>query len=151
MEIKPHIGYGNIKFGMSEQEVIKLLGRPTHRAVLTEEGEPEDVTLEYENHGVDLSFTADDAYRLGAITFYHTYYLLNGIEFIDMSEADLLREAPKAGIHDLELDFNEDETYGKNYASDELGLLFWVLEGVVDSVSILPQYADNEEDIIWPE
>lgn len=150
MEIKPHIGFGKIKFGLTEKQVIQLLGAPSHREVNAEAGEPDDVTLEYEKYGIDLTFAADDESKLGAITFYAKDYVLSGVSFIGVSEKELLSKAQKLGIKDLELDFDEDDLDAKNYSSDEQGLLFWILDGVVDSISILPEYEDNGDDVIWP-
>lgn len=150
MDIKPHIGFGKIKFGLTEAQVTKLMGKPSHREINDEEGEPDDVTLEYETYSIDLTFAADDGHKLGAITFYAKDYLLFGNSYIGLSEQELLKKIAKAGVTDLELDFEEEEVDSKNYSSDSQGLLFWIQDGVVDSVSLLPEYEDNGDIVIWP-
>jgi hypothetical protein len=150
MNIKPHFGFGRVKFGLSEKEVTKMLGKPSIRESELELGEPEDITMEYEAHGVDLTFSADDDFKLGAMTFYGNSHELFGMNFIGIGETKLLKYAKQTGIHDLVLDEDSEEPLDKNYTSDAFCLLFWIQEGIVDSISILPEYAENGNDIIWP-
>ncbi len=150
MEIKPHIGFGKVKFGQSEKEVTAILGKPSLREKNTAEDEPEDITLEYDEQGIDLLFSADDDYRLGSVTFYGREFSLNGVSFIGSKESELKAKAKKAGISDLELDDEFDEENPKNYVSESKGILFWIQDDILDAISILPAYADNGDDVIWP-
>ena len=83
MNIFPKIGVDNIKLGMKQKDVKALLGAPTN----IEKVEEEDI-WEFEN-GLELSFQAEDSYRLSSITVMADSALLDSKPIVGISESDL--------------------------------------------------------------
>jgi hypothetical protein len=151
IEIIPHRGFGLIKFGMTKETVESIIGKPTD--VYDEEMDGiTEIVVDYENIGVDLSFSSADNYKLGTMSFYEVDTRLFGEEFIGLTEDELLDMAEQVGISDLELEDDFDEIDSKDYYSDAHGISFWVQDGVVDSITVFPAYdPEDEETVIWPE
>lgn len=151
IEILPHKGFGLVKFGMTKDKVESQLGKPSEVYEEEVDGVTE-IVVDYENIGVDLSFSSADNFRLGTMSFYESDTRLMGVEFIGLTEEELLTKANSAGITDLELEDDFEDLDSKDYYSDEFGLSFWLQEGVVDSITVFPAYdPEDEERAIWPE
>lgn len=148
IEIIPFVGYGQIKFGQSIEQVKLLLGEPTDSTREKHDDGTEDITLLYGEQGVELSFMSEDDFRLGLISCYSPNFTLDGIAYTGMSELDFLKTAKYDDIN-LEDDFSELKA--KDYTIDSKGLSVWVQEGYVNSITLFPQYTADDEDIIWPE
>ncbi len=59
-EIKPLKGFGDIKFGVSQDEVLKLLGEPSEKETIDVEGEIHEVEVwSYWDDGHSLYFEKD--------------------------------------------------------------------------------------------
>lgn len=150
MEIKPLVGFKDIKFGLSKEQVIEALGEPHSEDTSNFEDGSSDVAMVYNELGVTLVFSSDDDFRLSSVTFYTSDATLFDEKFIGKSEEFLLENAESKGISDLTLDDDFEELEAKDYASEKLGLAFWVQQGVLDSITIFPEYDEQGEEIIWP-
>ena len=153
MEIQPFVGAGNIRFGLTEAEAIELLGEPSERkAESYVEGSENDieVLVTFEDAGMDLNFSAEDDYRLTTITFTDSSYTLFGVNYIGRSESFLLDLHSKNGLADLRLDDDFDFIEAKDYCSDVHGLSFWIEEGMVVSITIMPRFSEDGDTILWP-
>ncbi len=64
MVLKPKIGIDNIKFGMTEKEVISILGKPDRR-YLEEDTDDNEIVLEWKNRLLRLTFYQDKNKRFG--------------------------------------------------------------------------------------
>jgi hypothetical protein len=60
MILEPGEGFDEIKFGMTEEEVIALLGEPNVRRIKDEEDEDRDIVYQYNELKVKLEFDAED-------------------------------------------------------------------------------------------
>lgn len=150
MEIKPHIGFKNIKFGFSKAQVIEALGEPDSEDTSNFEDGSSDIAMVYNELGVTLVFSSEDEFKLSSITFYTSDASLEGELLIGKSEEFLLETTKEKGMGKLFLDDDFEELEAKDYASEKLGLAFWVQQGVLDSITIFPEYDDQGEKIIWP-
>lgn len=108
-----------------------------------------DMILEYHHIGVDLTFSADDEFLLGSITFFSKDFLLKGISLIGLPEAEFLRKGTNI-YPDLRLDDDFIDQNAKDYISISNGLTFWIQDGVVENISIFPDYEDDNDTPIWP-
>ena len=147
---KPSIGFEVIKFGMSREEVKKILGEPSDTFEESLDGEM-DFTFEYEELGLELAFLEEDQHQLGLIVFYAPDTLLFDQEFIGLTEKEFLKLASEAGFEDLEKDDYDQQLTGYEYFSDEYGVSFWIEDGVVESISLLPESDMETGESIWPE
>lgn len=138
MNIFPKVGVDNIKLGMKQKDVQALLGEPTN----IDKVEEEDI-WEFEN-GLELSFQAEDSYRLSSITVMADAALLDSKPIIGITEAELENIFP---AFSLDEDFKKD---GKSFYADELQIMAWVFDSEVFNVVIFPEYDENTELPIWP-
>lgn len=138
MNIFPKVGVDNIKLGMNKKDVQAILG-----AAATIEKVEEEEIWEFES-GLELSFQAEDNYRLSSITVMAESALLDSKSIIGITESELESFFP--GFR-LDEDFNKD---GKSYYADELQIMAWVFDGEVFNVVIFPEYDEHTELPIWP-
>jgi len=138
MNIFPKVGVDNIKLGMNQKGVQAILGAPAN----IEKIEEEEI-WEYEN-GLELSFQAEDSYRLSSITVMADSALLDSKPIIGITESELENIF---SAFSLDEDFKKD---GKSYFADELQIMAWVFDGEVFNVVIFPEYNEHTELPIWP-
>lgn len=138
MNILPKVGVDNIKLGMSQQQIQALLGAPAN----IEKIEEEDI-WEFER-GLELSFQAEDSYRLSSITVMADSALLDSKPIIGITEAELEAIFPSFSLDE---DFKKD---GKSYYADELQIMAWVFDSEVFNVVIFSEYDEATELPIWP-
>jgi hypothetical protein len=151
--IQPFTGVGEAILGASEEKILAVLGKPT---IIKEEYYGQEKTeenlsriYEYEALQLELSFSADDDFRLSTITVYSTNASIDGITLIGLQEDQFIMEAMKLG-HGKPL-IDDDWRDYKDYVIDSLGLSFWISGDIVDNVTIFPQYDDTGNIPIWPQ
>jgi|TARA_B110000967_G_scaffold81728_1_gene84464 hypothetical protein len=147
IEIIPFVGFGQIKFGMTLEQVKTLLGEPTSSTKDKHEDGTDDVSLLYGEQGVELSFMSEDEYNLGLITCYAPTFTVDGTSYTGLSEADFLETAK---FEDLIQDEEFAEVDSKDYTADSKGLSFWIQDGFVESITLFPEYTADGEEIVWP-
>lgn len=108
-----------------------------------------DIILKYHSLGVDLTFSTDDNFRLGTITFYSKDFLLKGKSLIGLKETEFVMKSNLIFL-DIELDDDLKELNCKDYTSNSNGISFWINNGIVESISIFPNYKEDDETPIWP-
>lgn len=138
MNIFPKVGVDNIKLGMNQKDVQAILGAPANKEKVDEEE-----IWEFEG-GLELSFQAEDNYRLSSITVMADSALLDSKLVIGITESELESIFP---AFRLDEDFNQD---GKSYYADDLQVMAWVFDGEVFNVVIFPEYDESTELPIWP-
>lgn len=138
MNIFPKVGVDNIKLGMSQKDVQAILGEPENKEKVEEEE-----LWEFGN-GLELSFQAEDSYRLSSITVMADSAVLDSKLIIGITESELESIFP---AFRLDEDFKKD---GKSYYADELQIMAWVFDGEVFNVVIFPEYDESTELPIWP-
>ncbi len=70
-EIKIGEGLGDIKFGMSKEDLIKIVGDPTESDIYNASGEEDGYLTEswhYDDHEFSVSFDQEDNWRLTTIS-----------------------------------------------------------------------------------
>ena len=148
--IVPGVGFANLKFGMNEEEVISVLGKPDEVEVLDmDDGETVNMYY-YDEIGVSMSFDSMADMRMVEIAFENSDYTLNDNLFPGMSKELFVEHA--AGIGEFEIEDLTDEGSDVNelYSFEDKNINIWIREGVVDSIQIGPFWSDDEE-ILWPE
>ncbi len=148
-EIIPFVGFDQIRLGQTLGQTELLLGKPSEINKEIFRDESLDMIMKYHDLGVDLTFSADDDFLLGSITFLSRNYLLKGISLIGLPEDEFLRMG-SALYPDLQIDDHLTELNAKDYISDSNGLTFWIQDGIVESISIFPDYEDDDDTPIWP-
>lgn len=147
IEIQPFVGFGQIQFGQTIEQVKSLLGEPTNSTREKHEDGTDDISLLYGKQGVELSFMSEDDFRLGLITCYAPTYTLDGTAYTGLSEEDFKKTA---SFDDLKQDDEFAEPDTKDYTVESKGLSFWIQDGFVESITLFPEYSEDGEEIVWP-
>ena len=139
MKIIPKTGIDNIRLGMTKGEVQVKLGIPAGKDKTADEE-----IWEFDN-GLELSFQAEDNFRLSSITVMADSALLDAKPIIGISESELESIFPEFRLDE---DFKRD---GKSYYADELQIMAWVFDGEVFNLVVFPEYDEATEQPIWPQ
>lgn len=148
-EIIPYFGFDKIKFGLTLGQTQLLLGKSSENNKESYSDNSSDVILKYHNLGFNLTFSSDNDFRLGTITFYSKDFSLKGKKLIGLKETEFVMKSNLI-FSDLQLDDDFTELNSKDYTSNSNGISFWINNGIVESISIFPNYQKDNETPIWP-
>lgn len=82
MIVKPSVGFDQVKFGMTELEVIALLGKPDLIAV-DEDDDDQNIVYQYNDLKAKLTFYTNENNRLSYIRTTNPNAVINNINIID--------------------------------------------------------------------
>ncbi len=144
MLIKPLIGIDNIILGSSKEVIFELLGQPNS----SNSDEWPDGTISeswiYTASGLTLNFDSDDHYRLSTINSISKETKLDDLNIIGLNINTLIKDQPT-----IKLD--EDLTGGvKDYIHPEKEISFWVVNNIIENITIFPEYDNSSNLPIWP-
>lgn len=149
-DIKPGIGLGNLKFGMTKAEVKLMLGEPSFIDNYSHSDSDEDLTesWDYEDLELSLSFDEEEDWRLTMMSITSKHYQLEGISLIGMKEKYLLQKLETFDLGSLDLE--ETEVEGQKVIEvEEQSINFWLVDGVLDEIQWSPFFL-NDDTIKWP-
>lgn len=145
--IEPLKGFGDIKFGMSIDEVIKQIGEPTNYEELEpliDESENYCVLYEYKNKGFSLYFEGITSTVLSNISTENKDATLFGERVYSMNREQIIAFMKKNGYKD----FAEENEEGDDcIIYDDLMLDFYFKEGKLIDV-LWGVIVDSQGDII---
>jgi len=155
-EILPGVGLGMIKFGMTRDEVKKLIGKPDEIENLPgfeEEVNDELESWHYDEHEFSLVFDADYDWRLVSIAVSDPYFTFHGKNIIGMEKQETLDLLDNLGI---EISNEEDLSDAENpnlelIEAEDAGLMIWFADEEVIEIQILPDVEEDGETLIWPQ
>ena len=127
--IEPLKGYGNIKFGMSIDEVVGILGTPSNFEELDpiiEGNESSSILYDYDDMAVSICFEGTDKMLVSSISTINEDVTLFGEKIYDMNRNQIIELMKKNGYKE----FDEEEQEGDTcLIYDELMLDFYFNEG----------------------
>ena len=97
---------------------------------------------------LDLTFSAEYKFKLSTITAHSPDSELFGFKLIGMEEETFLKIAGGLGYGVPEI--GDDWEEYKDYFLDSIGLSFWISDGIVENITIYPEYDESGNTIIWP-
>jgi len=148
--ILPGVGFANLKFGMNEEEVVVIIGKPDEVEVQDmDDGESVSIYY-YDDLGVSMSFDSMADLRLVEIAFDDSEYTLQDNFSPGMSKELFLEHADELGNYDAEDLSDEGGDVNELYSFEETNINIWIVEGIVDSIQIGPNWSDDDEEILWP-
>lgn len=114
MEIKPKIGFDNIKYGMYRKDIIEILGKPNR--VITDEDDKFEERLEWNELKIRLTFQLDKNDKFTYLTSKNENMKFRGKQIIgmDINDAknilfsDLITEWEIDNYQFFETHFNEN-------------------------------------------
>lgn len=130
MKINPSIEQLDLKFGQTREEVEQTLGTPSSKDNIEVAEEAYCESWEYDAQQIELIFDSENGYKLSALTLTSNEVTVDDNEVIDIKEESLLKQFPL-----LVCDEEKDES-GYNYEHPTENLMFWILNGSVQSVTI---------------
>lgn len=112
MNINPKNGIGELLFGMKQQHVITLIGKPSKQFT----DEEKNVVYLYNQYKLRLTFYEEEEFRLGYMVISHPDTTLFDKKVIGSAPKDIQKEAPErvyksweiADEDGVESYFNED-------------------------------------------
>lgn len=149
-DIKPGIGLGNLKFGMSRAEVKLMLGDPSFIDNYSHSDSEEDLTesWEYEDLELSLSFDEEEDWRLIMMSITSKHYNLEGISLIGLKEKYLLQKLETFDLGSLDVEATEIDGQ-KVIEVEEQSINFWLMDGILDEIQWSPLFLDDDT-IQWP-
>ncbi|TLX76561.1 hypothetical protein E9993_06635 [Labilibacter sediminis] len=147
-------GFEEIRFGMTRQEVKKILGEPDEvdQYASSEESEDNTEAFHYDELELSVSFDEIDDWRLGSIAVSDSESTLEGLKLIGVSDEQLLEKVSALDLGEYEReDVSSPESPDHEVISFyNSSLNFWLEEGKVSEIQFGPIWDDENEEIIWP-
>ena len=151
LDIKPTVGLGELKFGMTRDKVSAILGQPDEIEIIQEDGEAVE-QWHYDEHEFSVLFSEQDDWKMLSIAISNEEATIEGVKFIGLSETELEDKLNVLGItEELEYeDLSTDEFPDHILVyCDELAMNFWLDQGIVGEIQWGPVMLDDET-IDWP-
>lgn len=136
MELKLKYGIDNIVFGMTEFDIVKILGNPDKIS----KDDNEDVFYQYNESKIRVTFLSDEQGKLGNISCANSKLLFKGKKIIGSSVAEV--KSLFNEIEDWEID--RYETFD-SYYNEEVNLTLNVEYDEITYIDIFVPFNDSDE------
>ena len=143
MRIEIGIGLGNLTFGMSQEKVISIMGKPD-KIVQTEP--LQDFDYYFNNYLIKIKFDSAENYRLYAIEVFNTKIFMFNQQLINKDKDEILALLKSNGYCDVK---QEDYELFETIFCEEIWSEFIFKFNKLRSISFSPLF-DNDDEIIWP-
>ena len=142
MEIKLKYGIDNLLFGMKEQDVTKILGKPDS----SYKDEDENVVFVYNSRKLRLTFYKEEDYRLGYMTTSNPIIKLFNTTLIGKNWSEIYPVLEKNKIKSFESDTAEGVV---SYFNEENWLFFHVDYNEIVKIELGAVFKEKEDDFDW--
>lgn len=151
-EIKIGIGLGDIKFGMTRDELKKLAGEPTEIDTFNASGDEDEYLTEswhYDDDEFSVSFDEEDNWKLTTISSSSENSVL-GEKLIGKKIDDVLSFLEKMGLGENELEDLSDENINQKLVSYlRASLNLWFENDILSEIQWGVLWSD-EDTPKWP-
>jgi len=152
-DIKVGVGLGDIKFGISKEDLVKLIGEPTEKDTYNASGEEEGYLTEswhYDEKEFSVSFDEEDNWRLTTIAVSSADFTLNGISVIGSTIDEALDLLKDTDLGDNELEDLSDEIVSQKLISFiDSSLNLWFEDDKLSEIQFGVLWED-EDTPKWP-
>ena len=138
MEIKLKYGIDNLLFGMKEQDVTKILGKPDTQY----KDEEENVVFMYNARKLRLIFYKEEAFRLGYMTTSNPIVKLFNTTLIGKNWSDVFLVLEKNKVKSFETDTVEGMM---SYFNEENWLFIHVDYNEIVKIEVGAVFSDKDE------
>ena len=142
MEIKLKYGIDNLLFGMKEQDVTKILGKPDS----SYKDEDENVVFMYNTRKLRLTFYKEEDFRLGYMTTSNPVVKLFNTTLIGKNWSEIYSVLEKNKIKSFESDTAEGIV---SYFNEENWLFFHVDYNEIVKIELGAVFKEKEDDFDW--
>ncbi|MCL2677960.1 MAG: hypothetical protein FWE85_02780 [Clostridiales bacterium] len=149
MEIKIGIGFENLVFGMSQKEVITIMGKPNKVSEFEIEDEEEGgrIVYFYNDSLIATKFDEDENFRMYSIEVFNPEALMFGQKIMNKVKDEILDLLKLNGYFEIA---EEKYDYFDAVFCEEIWSRFIFEFDRLKSVEVSPLF-DKDEKIIWPE
>lgn len=149
-KIRLKIGFGDLRFGDSREQVETYLGKPDSMEV---DDTLNDIIWYYDFLGGYVSFDEDDEYRLGTIEVSSNLFTTNNQSLIGKSKSEVLSYLNDWGIKDPEVtrSYLEEENDQRSlllYFEAEC-LYLWFEDEYLTEIQ-WGYIVDDNDQVVWP-
>jgi hypothetical protein len=152
-EIKPGVGLGALRFGLSREQVQMQLGKPTEKEQYSLEDEEGELTEAWHYDEFDLSLSFDEAHdwKLSSIAVSNDEYTLEGVSLIGRPQMEVLQEFQdrRWGTPEEDEEVSEGDPGNALYFVEESSLSLWFEDGSLTEIQWNPRILNDEA--VWPE
>ncbi len=138
MEIKLKYGIDNLLFGMKEQDVTKILGKPDTQY----KDEEENVVFMYNARKLRLIFYKEEAFKLGYLTTTNSIVKLFNTSLIGKNWSDVFPVLEKHKVKSFETDTVEGMM---SYFNEENWLFVHVDYNEIVKIEVGAVFSDKDE------
>lgn len=127
--IEPLKGYGDIRFGMSIEEIVNILGEPSNNEEMDpmiEDNENFSVLYDYDDEELSICFEGSIKPVVASVSTYNEGALLFGERVYDMDRNQIIDLMKRNGYKDYDEEEQEGDTC---LIYDELMMDFYFNEG----------------------
>lgn len=146
-------GLDGLKFGMTSDEVKKVLGKADEEERFSYTDSDEDLaeSWHYDELGLSLSFDEAHEWKLVNMAISTNEYELNGVKLIDLNLEEVIGILEGWDLGDMEYDdLSSDEDGDAMLISiDKSSMNFWFEEKELSEIQWGPYY--KNDDALWPE
>ncbi|MFM7896999.1 MAG: hypothetical protein ACKO8L_13965 [Flavobacterium sp.] len=142
MDIKLKYGIDNLLFGMKEQDVTKILGKPDS----SYKDEDETVVFVYNSRKLRLTFYKEEDFRLGYMTTSNPVVKLFNTTLIGKNWSEIYPVLEKNKIKSFESDTAEGIV---SYFNEENWLFFHVDYNEIVKIELGAVFKEKEDDFDW--
>jgi hypothetical protein len=142
MEIKLKYGIDNLLFGMKEQDVIKILGKPDS----SYKDEDENIVFIYNSRKLRLTFYKEEDFRLGYMTTSNSMVKLFNSSLIGKNWSEVYPILEKNKVKYFESDTTEGIL---SYFNEENWLFFHLDYNEIVKIEIGAVFKEKEDDFDW--
>jgi len=128
-EIKPNIGYGNIKFGMDMDKLAEIIGEPEEIISFDDEEDLSIVILHYWDMGFTVFMDGITRQVVAGIELDNPRSSLYGDQVIGENEDTIISLMKNNGHENYEIEMEEDD---KRYSFDEGMMDFFFVNGKLE-------------------
>lgn len=142
-EIKPGFGLGSIEFGLTRDELKKLIGKPSETELYNlsdEEGDGSEA-WHFDELEMSVSFEEFFDWQLVSIAVSGEEFTLNGEKLIGKDKATVLGILEDMNLGDIEVD--EDAEIDM-FSIPELNINFWFEEDELSEIQWGPLFSDDD-------
>lgn len=149
-EIRPGKGLGVLKFDVTKEEVLNLLGKPSEKESfnLSELENDKTEAWHYDDLYLSLSFDEENDWLLSSIAISSPDFLLDGEPLIGKSKEEILKICERKGWGEPMEDEEIQEENPENCLIhvDESGMSFWFENDELTEVQIGPSYHPESDN-----
>ncbi|WP_100616383.1 hypothetical protein [Confluentibacter citreus] len=145
MKVKPGIGINDIKFGMSENQILSLIGKPS-KIIIDEDDEDKNQVYQYNELKLRLTFYNEFNGKLGYIRVANPKIEINGNPIIGIQIEDVFKSYGLSKEN-----WNEEKYFTFNsYFNEKKWTTLNVEYDVVTDIEFGYLFDKSGENPIWP-